>query len=107
VVNFLTHRRDLSKKTASFGKAFENWVFHELQCFLKYSHAHYSMSYWQLTSGVEVDFILGDMEIACLESKIRKTEDGILILPYQEFLNRLWAHSLTPEVNIRFESSRS
>ena len=46
------------------GKAFENWIFHEIDCHRMYSELHYDLSYWRLTSGIEVDFILGDMEVA-------------------------------------------
>jgi predicted AAA+ superfamily ATPase len=47
-----------------FGKAFENWIFHELSVHVRTLAIPYSMHYWRLSSGIEVDFVLGDAEIA-------------------------------------------
>jgi len=56
---------------------------------------------------LKTDFkLVKERIIVCLENEIRKTQDGILILPYQEFLNRLWSHSLTPETMISFETEQ-
>jgi predicted AAA+ superfamily ATPase len=82
------------------------------------------LSYWRLASGIEVDFVLGDMQAAieakaseritrdhlkglrslredhprvarrivvCRETRARRTEDGIEILPAATFVRRLWA----------------
>ncbi len=124
IVNFLSKRKNLVPKSSDFGKAFENWVYHELKCYKSYLQNDLDLSYWALTTGVEVDFILNDMEIAIevkssdkitgdhlknlrelkkdyskinsrfvvsLEKQMRTTDDGITILPYQEFVKRLWA----------------
>jgi len=48
--------------------AFENWVFHELVAYNHYSDADARLSYWRLTSGAEVDFIIDDMRVA-IEAK--------------------------------------
>ena len=32
--------------------------------------------------------------VVCLEKHIRKTDDGILILPYQNFIEKLWHDEL-------------
>ena len=121
VVNSLIHRFLVDEKNESFGKAFENWIFHELNCAGKYYQLFEKIYYWRLASGVEVDFIIDDMRIAievkssrkirsdhlkglrklsetfkvkkrfviCCEPKKRKTEDGILILPYMVFLRNI------------------
>ena len=68
IVNHLAKRGKLLPGSELFGKAFENWVFHELSAYRIYSDLYYEMSYWRLASGIEVDFILGDMEIA-IEAK--------------------------------------
>ena len=64
VVNCLAKRGRLEPGSELFGKAFENWVFHELSAYRAYSGLDYDLSYWRLASGIEVDFIMGDMEIA-------------------------------------------
>ena len=122
VVNHLARRGDLQAGSELFGKAFENWVFHELSAHNAYTSAFAKLAYWRLPSGIEVDFIVNDMELAieakaaakvtpdhlkglrelardhrgikqrvivCLERTSRRTDDGIWILPANEFTNRL------------------
>ncbi len=68
VVNHLARRGKLEPGSETFGKAFENWVFHELTAYSAYSNLHYDLTYWRLASGIEVDFIINDMELA-IEAK--------------------------------------
>jgi predicted AAA+ superfamily ATPase len=122
VVNHLARRGDLQPGSELYGKAFENWVFHELCAHNSYGNAFARIAYWRLPSGIEVDFIVNEMELAieakasakvtadhlrglrelardhrgikqrlivCLERTSRKTDDGIWILPAEEFTNRL------------------
>jgi len=110
-----------------FGKAFENWVCHELSAYAQYKEGYEALSYWRLTTGVEVDFIVDDMAYAVeakastavhaghlkglrevardhgrlkrrivvsLDPQPRRTEDGIEILPYRIFCERLWQGNL-------------
>ena len=118
IVNTLSKRYLIESGSPLWGKAFENWVFHELLCLNKYKDLFEDIFYWRLASGVEVDFIIDDMRLAieakavhyvhsghlkglrklaeeykvkhkivvCMESRKRKTEDGILILPYNHFI---------------------
>jgi predicted AAA+ superfamily ATPase len=71
VVNHLAHRGIIEAGSELFGKAFENWLFNELSVHSRYSEKFYDLSYWRLTSGVEVDFILGLGEIA-VEAKAKE-----------------------------------
>ena len=64
VVNYLARRGVLQPGSELFGKAFENWVFHELSAHNAYREKFATLSYWRLTSGIEVDFIVNDMEVA-------------------------------------------
>lgn len=64
VVNSLAKRGELVAGSSEFGKAFENWVFHELKAYSHYSEKYFDITYWKLTSGFEVDFIIGDMDCA-------------------------------------------
>jgi predicted AAA+ superfamily ATPase len=68
VVNHLARRGTLAPGSELFGKAFENWVFHELSAFGVYSERYDELSFWRLHSGGEVDFVLNDAEVA-LEAK--------------------------------------
>ena len=64
VVNRLARRGTLVPGSELFGKAFENWVFHELSAFVSYRAPGDELSYWRLAGGTEVDFVLGDMRLA-------------------------------------------
>jgi len=78
VVNRLAKRGELSPGSELYGKAFENWVFHELSAFASYREFDGGLSYWRLASGIEVDFILGEMEIAVeAKSSARITRDHL------------------------------
>jgi predicted AAA+ superfamily ATPase len=68
VVNHLAQRGELHPGSELYGKAFENWVFHELMAHNSYSNAFATLSYWRLANGTEVDFIVNDMELA-IEAK--------------------------------------
>ena len=64
VVNRLARRGEISPGAELYGKAFENWVFHELSAFVSYRELDARLSYWRLPSGIEVDFLLGDVDLA-------------------------------------------
>jgi predicted AAA+ superfamily ATPase len=68
VVNHLAKRGELRPGSELYGKAFENWVFHELSAHNAYTEAFATLSYWRLASGVEVDFVVNDMQVA-IEAK--------------------------------------
>lgn len=68
IVNYLCQRSTLKPRSELWGKAFENWVCHELHAYLEYSGHNEGLTYWRLSTGVEVDFIVGHMTCA-LEAK--------------------------------------
>lgn len=121
VVKTLQHRGSLQPETPEFGEAFETYIFHELKVFTDYNEAQ-SLAYWRSTSGLEVDFILGDATaievkasknvspqdlknlIALREEKklknyilvclekVPRTVNGIKIMPWRMFLENLWGN---------------
>lgn len=111
--------REFRQGTPESGEAFETYLMHELVSYCDYLSGE-PLSYWRSTSGYEVDFILGDhtaieakakenisiqdikslkalaeekslKRFLCvsLEPRMRKI-DGIVVLPYREFLEALW-----------------
>ena len=64
VVNRLARRGTVERGSELYGKAFENWVHHELAAFVAYTDFDGALTHWRLPSGVEVDFVLGDMALA-------------------------------------------
>ncbi len=119
IVRFLQNRNPCKPGSPEFGEAFETYLFHELKAFVDYQSSG-NLSYWRSTSGFEVDFILNDATaievkgsrmigphdlkglkalqqekkvsqylLVCLEEH-KRTVEGIQILPWREFLKRLW-----------------
>lgn len=64
IVNKLLKRGRIEAKSESFGHAFEHFIYQELHAHSRYSEKDYMISYWRTTSQFEVDFILGDHEVA-------------------------------------------
>ena len=126
VVNRLARRGRVERGSELYGKAFENWVHHEIAAWVAYTEFDGELTHWRLPSGVEVDFVLGDMGLAveakasavigrhhlkglrslaeehnvrrrvivCLETRRRRTADGIDVLPPATFVRRLWRGDL-------------
>lgn len=64
IANNLLNRGKIEKGSELFGHAFESFIFQELIAHKHYSGLEYSISYWRTASQIEVDFILGDHEVA-------------------------------------------
>lgn len=78
VVNFLAQRGTLSSGSELYGKAFENWVLHELRCYNAYRERFARLAFWRLSSGIEVDFIINQLECAIeAKSSPRIREDDL------------------------------
>ncbi|MBN1961460.1 MAG: ATP-binding protein [Deltaproteobacteria bacterium] len=119
VVRSLRHQGQIALRSPEAGLAFETYICHELASYLDYTNSG-ELYYWRSASGFEVDFIINgqlaievkasaiisksdlrghkalreeslvrDSIIVCLVNRPRII-DGIKILPYTEFLKRLW-----------------
>ena len=64
IAGFLLKRGKIKYGSEAFGKAFEHFICQELIAYSHYSGKNYTISYWHTASQIEVDFILGDHEIA-------------------------------------------
>ena len=72
-------RRHLQEaRGATFGKAFEHFVFTELRAHSSYSELRYDVCFWRTKSGLEVDFVLGDGEVAIEVKGTARVEDRAL-----------------------------
>ena len=125
ITNYLLNRGKIEQGTELFGKVFEHFIYQEIYAHSRYSEKEYSISYWRTTSQLEVDFILGDHEVAIeikstdhvdnrhlkgllafsdeyqVKKSIVVSNDplprligNILVLPWQVFLDRLWAEDI-------------
>jgi len=63
VSNYLA-RRTPRIGTPEFGHSFEHFILMELKAYQVYRNPELEISYWRTSTGYEVDFILGDMELA-------------------------------------------
>lgn len=72
VVNHLAKRGPLQPGGELFGKALENVLHHELAAFREYHERDWSLGYWRLASGLEVDFVIGEAEVAIEVKSIAK-----------------------------------
>lgn len=64
VANQLLKRGRVAPRSEAFGRAFEHFIFQELVAHRHYSGLNYSLPYWRTASQLEVDFILGDHQVA-------------------------------------------
>ena len=125
LTNYLA-RRSPKMGTPEFGHSFENYILMELKAYQAYRNPELDIRYWRTSTGYEVDFILGDMNVAieakgsskvhsthtrglralleehrvkkaiivALEKHPRTLESGLEVLPWQDFLEKLWTGEL-------------
>ena len=118
VARHLQGRRGLAPGTPEYGNAFESYLFQEIRAFCDY-HRLEAPRYWRSRSKLEVDFVFADVAVevkaaraaggrhlkglrALAEEKLfskhilvsmdpyPRVVDGITLLPWEEFLDRLW-----------------
>jgi predicted AAA+ superfamily ATPase len=80
IVNELARRGTLLPGSAEYAAAFEHFIFMELRAHALYAGrgAGLPVSYWRTAAGFEVDFILGDAEVAvAVKSTDRPTTDHL------------------------------
>lgn len=104
--------------TPEYGDAFESYLFQEIRAFCDY-HRLEAPRYWRSRSKLEVDFVFADVAVevkaaravggrhlkglrALAEEKLLarrilvsmdpypRVVDGILLLPWEQFLDQLW-----------------
>jgi predicted AAA+ superfamily ATPase len=121
VAGALTRRRVAEERGELFGRALEHLVLMEILAHRSYRELGYGVHFWRTKSGLEVDFVLGDGEVAVevkgtsrldpsdLRSlrtfvgdnrprrailvgneRAPRLVEGIEVLPWREFLARLW-----------------
>ncbi|MCX6270797.1 MAG: AAA family ATPase [Bacteroidetes bacterium] len=64
VAGVITKRYISEERGELFGKAFEHFILMEIVAFRSYHSLDFQIGYWRTKTGLEVDFILGDGEIA-------------------------------------------
>ena len=75
VTNYLSHRSPRIG-TPEFRKSFEHYILMELKAYQAYRNPELDIRYWRTASGFEVDFILGDMNLAIEVKASQKIHRG-------------------------------
>ena len=73
IANNLLGRGVLKMGTELFGKAFEHFIYQEIYAHSRYTQNEYPIYYWRTASQLEVDFVLGDHEVAI---EVKATEQA-------------------------------
>ena len=73
IANNLMKRGEIKYGSDTFGHAFEHFICNELIAHRHYSGLDYQFSYWRTASQYEVDFILGNHEVAI---EVKSTEQA-------------------------------
>ena len=121
VAGAITQRHIPEERGEQFGKAFEHFILMEILAHRTYKDLSYDVNFWRTKAGLEVDFVLGQGEVAvevkgthrfdrkdlrplkafveeyhpkkaivvCNERSPR-VHENIHILPWRDFLHRLW-----------------
>lgn len=84
VAGVITHRTLAEARGESFGKAFEHFLLMEMLAYRSYSDLDFPIQFWRTKTGLEVDFILGQGEVA-VEIKGGSRIDSSDLRPLQAF----------------------
>ena len=75
VIRALSGFRKIQPGTEEFGRYFEHFLIEEIRAFLSYREKNLSLSYWRTSTGMEVDLIIGNMELAIEFKATRQADD--------------------------------
>ncbi len=64
VVRALCGMRIVQAGTEEFGRAFEHFLIEEMRAYLSYRERHLPLAYWRTSTGLEVDLIVGNLDLA-------------------------------------------
>jgi predicted AAA+ superfamily ATPase len=127
VVNSLTGRKNILRKTKEYGDNLEHFVFLELQAYKFYKQPELNLSFWGVPQKGEIDFILNEeiaIEVKATHQAAKKHFHGfelfsknnnvkrkilvcleqyprkvndIEIMPVADFLENLWNEQIIPD----------
>ena len=75
LANYLA-RRTPKVGTPEFGHSFEHYILMELKAYQAYRNPELDIRYWRTSTGFEVDFILGDMNVAIEVKGTQRVHSG-------------------------------
>ena len=124
VTRRLSGRKELVRGTPEYGHAFESWIMHEIASYSDAFRRDAEIAYWRTRTNLEVDFVVNDdvaieakttrnatkddlkglraigdegtfrHRILVSDEPRPREVDGISILPWRNFIDRLWSGDL-------------
>lgn len=124
MIRRLSGRKELVRGTPEYGHAFESWIMHEIASYSDAFRRDAEIAYWRTRTNLEVDFVvnedvaieaktthnatkddlkglraIGDEgtfrhRILVSDEPRPREVDGISILPWRNFIDRLWSGDL-------------
>ena len=124
VTRRLSGRKELVRGTPEYGHAFESWIMHEIASYSDAFRRDAEIAYWRTRTNLEVDFVVNDdvaieakttrnatkddlkglraigdegtfrHRILVSDEPRPREVDGISILPWLNFIDRLWSGDL-------------
>ena len=85
VAGALTKRHLEEERGEYFGRALEHFIFMEIAAYRSYADLDYDIHFWRTKSGLEVDFVLGEGEVA-VEVKGSANISGKQLRPLKAFI---------------------
>ena len=85
VAGAITQRLIPQERGEQFGRAFEHFILMEILAHRSYNSLDYDVKFWRTKSGLEVDFVLGQGEVA-IEVKRTARIDNTDVRSLQEFV---------------------
>jgi len=64
IANYLLKQNEIHEKSEAYGKALEHLVYLELYAYCKYKDIDYDICFWRTASQNEVDFVIGNADLA-------------------------------------------
>ena len=64
IVRALRGMAAIPEKTETFGYVFEHFLIEEIRAYLAYTEKYLPMTYWRTSTGLEVDLIVGNLDVA-------------------------------------------
>ena len=124
ITRHLQGRKPLVRGTPEYGHAFESWIMHEIASYSDAFRRDAEIAYWRTRTNLEVDFVVNDdvaieakttrnatkddlkglraiddegtfrHRILVSDEPRPREVDGISILPWRNFIDRLWSGDL-------------
>lgn len=75
VVRALSGMRLIQEGSEEFGRAFEHFLIEEIRAWLSYREKFLPLAYWRTSTGLEVDLVIGDLQLAVEFKASRKVDE--------------------------------